>query len=71
MSGKETSQAQKEERGAPEDPRGEAAEQKLEMPPEPTLVFSVKLSDVKLEQAEREQLCAWLRMNSHVSRCKD
>lgn len=71
MSGKDTSKAQKEERGGPENPRGEAAEQRLEMSPEPMLVFRVKLSDVKLEQAEREQLCAWLRMNPHVSRCKD
>ena len=71
VSGKDTSNAQREKRGGPESQRGEAGEQRHEMSPEPTLVFSVKLSDVKLEQAEREQLCAWRRMNSHASRCKD
>jgi hypothetical protein len=48
-----------------ESPPGEGAEQGLEARPElsaePTLVLFVRLSDVHVESAAREQLCEWLR----------
>ena len=72
---KDATSAQKDARGRQKSLQGEPTEQRSEVQPElsveKTLVFLVRLSDVKLEPAAREQLCAWLRMDSREGRSKD
>lgn len=50
-------------------------EQRRDVPPdwseENLLVFLVKVSDIKVEKATREQLSAWLHLGSRAGRSKD
>jgi transposase-like protein len=66
---------QREARSGSEYQQEESAEKRREVPPasseENLLLFLVKLSDVKLERATREQLCAWLRTDSREGRRRD
>lgn len=61
--------------GKPEKYLGTTADHKLEVQPElraeKALVFIVRMSDIKLEPAETERLCEWLRVGSAKDSRKD